>query len=131
MKLIFGIIATTLSLGAFAQTETFCTIPTLKTEARNYLWADGARQERFLVKDSCLDKEISKVLSLQKKERSLESEKAAVLDVLATIKQGEMAGYMKCISTETPGCIDPDTEDGILEYEADLKRQNPIEGKDW
>jgi hypothetical protein len=71
------------------------------------------------------------VLAQQKKDRTIISERNAIFDILADIKQGEMAGYMKCLSTDTPGCIEPEHEDGILEYEADLKRLNPLEGKDW
>ncbi len=128
MKLIFTLIATTLSLSAFAQSQKVCTVMELKREARNFLWAESVHQVRLLEKNGCLDKEINKVLSDKKTERNIITEREAIFDILASLKQGEMAGYMKCISTDTPGCIEPEQEDGILEYEADLKRAHPIEG---
>ena len=131
MKLIFGILATTLSLSAFAQNKSICSIPEIKTQARDFLWAESVHQVRLLEKGSCLDQEITKQLQKENKSRNLITERNAIISILMDIKKLEMAGYMKCISTDTPGCIDPDDEDGILEYEADLKRLNPLEGKDW
>ncbi len=111
--------------------QKFCTIPEIKQEARHFIWVESTQQARLIEKDGCLDQAIDQMLQRQRKARNLVTERNAVLDILSEIKHSETAAYMKCLSTDTPGCIDPDGEDSELDLDADRKRLNPLEGKDW
>jgi hypothetical protein len=121
MKSLFAIIITMSALVTVSahSAEKFCTNAQVKEEARNFLYAYRVHHVYFA--QDCIKKEIVRVMA----ENQKLDQKGAVLQALYELKQLEMSAFIKCESTNTPGCQP-------VKFKSDMSEEELLkDNQDW
>lgn len=137
MKMVACLLITLSALAAQAQ---FCSDEQILNEAAQFKRAMEIHQVEFI--QDCLGAALKKDALVNKGKRSGSTSlnvENIITEIKAAQKQAEMAAYIKCISTDTPGCEEPESslsDDEILNRDADLKnsgvQQDRANGsRDW
>ncbi len=136
MKLVAALLITVSALAANAQN---CSDQQILKEGQDFKRALEVYQVHFI--QDCLQAALKHDAQTNKKRTgNVEVNVANVMkEIKAAQKQAEMAAYIKCISTDTPGCEEPESslsDDEILDRDADLKnlgvQQDRANGsRDW
>ena len=116
-----------ITLSALVANAQICSDAQILREAADFKQKIETHQVEFI--QNCLQQALQKDAIVNKGKRTGSTSlnvQNIVAEIKAAQKQAEMAAYIKCISTDTPGCEEPESslsDDELLDQDADLKAQ--------